>query len=390
MIPPRALESTTQETTQTSSQHTNDENINNSPLLQMVYQHFHIPPFTNPPISHIASFDSLPKVPCPKCQKNRKYYCYDCCIPLIDHPPTISKLPLHCIIIQHKLERKTKSTAVQAKVVAHSSADLYEFPDIPSFITPSNSILVFPSKNAKQVRDLFKSSSHNAISSSHNTISSSHNNAQSSSHNNAQSSSHHNNENDINTSSLKYAVFIDSTWGQAKQIYRNELINRLPCVIIEEKETLFWRYQKEGQKFLSTIEAIYYFYKELVQAMNETLSKPMINDEYKYSENLENFLYYYIHQYCLIQEYYAKDPTRKITTKKTDNDKYIKYELFQSKNASSNTSSTLCNNNPSSSSNVVPSSSANLESTQQQQQVADSSVSNGCVQEPPQKKLKEQ
>ncbi|KAF0981646.1 hypothetical protein FDP41_012303 [Naegleria fowleri] len=294
-----------------TSSHHNDDSINNSPLLQMVYQHFHIPPFTNPPISHIASFDSRPKEPCPKCKKNRKYYCYDCCVPIIDQAPTISKLPLHCIIIQHKLERKTKSTASQAKVVAHSSVDLYEFPDVPSFITPNNSILVFPSKNAKPVRDLFKLSS-NSASSSNTTESCP----------------------IINTSDLKYAVFIDSTWGQAKQIYRNELIHRLPCVVIEEKETLFWRYQKEGQKFLSTIEAIYYFYKEFVQAMMNEASLLSHGDSGKesYEENLENLLYYYVHQYCLIQEYYAKDPSKKITTKKTDNDKYIKYELFQNSN----------------------------------------------------------
>ncbi|EFC44237.1 hypothetical protein NAEGRDRAFT_39279 [Naegleria gruberi] len=276
----------------------------------MVYSHFKISPFTNPTLSHIAKYDDKPKTPCPHCTKNRKYFCYDCCTPMIENPPTISKLPLHCVIIQHKQERKGKSTAIHAKVVAHSSADLYEFPDIPSFLTPQNCVLVYPSKTARLVSQLFKKPTDD-----NNTTTTS------------SSSTSSETAPTINVSTLKYAVFIDSTWPQAKQIYRNEFVKSLPCVIIEEKETLFWRYQREGQKFLSTIEAIFYFYREYLQALNE-----YGDEETKQSTPsdvpLENLLYYYIHQYCLIQSYYAKDLNKKITTKKADNQNYIKYDLM--------------------------------------------------------------
>ncbi|KAL9643968.1 hypothetical protein ABK040_005436 [Willaertia magna] len=261
--------------------------VDMAPIKEMVYNHYSIKPFENPSLSDIEKYDDQEKTTCPKCNRNRKYYCCDCCVSLIDNPPTIDKLPLHCVILQHKLERKSKSTAIQAKIVSNDNVDLYEFPNIPSEINKENAILLYPSKNAINLKDLKQSPN-------------------------------------INLDKLKYVVFIDSTWKQAKQIYRDDRVSELPCAIISNADTLFWRFQNEGQKFLATIEAIFYFYREYAsQVLNED-----------WNEKLKNLLYYYIHQYCLIQEQYiVKHPNWKFTHRKLDNDAYIKYDLIKGSNS---------------------------------------------------------
>ena len=60
---------------------------------------------------------------------------------------------------------------------------------------------------------------------------------------------------------IKKAIFIDSTWSQCKSIFRDERLAKLTTIVIQNRETRFWRpNQKDHPKwFLSTIEAIHQF-----------------------------------------------------------------------------------------------------------------------------------
>jgi DTW domain-containing protein YfiP len=62
--------------------------------------------------------------------------------------------------------------------------------------------------------------------------------------------------------SFSKLVVIDGTWQQAKQMARQEAFSVFRRVHITERKTLFWRFQQLDEYFLSTIEAIYYFFRD--------------------------------------------------------------------------------------------------------------------------------
>jgi DTW domain-containing protein YfiP len=52
-------------------------------------------------------------------------------------------------------------------------------------------------------------------------------------------------------------VFIDSTWLQAQKILKNETLADLKQVKLENKKTMFWRYQTgQTDEHLATVEVI--------------------------------------------------------------------------------------------------------------------------------------
>ena len=88
-------------------------------------------------------------------------------------------------------------------------------------------------------------------------------------------------------------VFIDSTWNQTARILKHPNIKNLKKIQIDDRETVFWRYQTgKSKKHLATIEAIYYF---LVDFHIKVLGK-MYNGEYDQLLFLYKFMYGKIHE----------------------------------------------------------------------------------------------
>ena len=88
-------------------------------------------------------------------------------------------------------------------------------------------------------------------------------------------------------------VFIDSTWNQTARILNHPRIKDLKTVQIDDRETVFWRYQTgKSKEHLATIEAIYYF---LVDYHVKVLLKPY-NGEYDQLLFLYKFMYEKIHE----------------------------------------------------------------------------------------------
>jgi len=221
----------------------------------------------------LASFDylnSLKRSVCPTCNRRRRYFCYTCFQRMGPSPeliPTV-QLPIFLDILHHPQELKSKSTAIHAKVLSPDWTSIHEYPQIPDY-NAEETVLLYPNKDAKAMEDL-------------------------------------------DLTKVKRVVVIDSTWNQTRFFLRDDKVQKLPCVKLQGKKTYFWRYQRECDTCLSTIEAIYYFYVEYRAKMNGS-----------YDGIYDNLLYFYIYLYQLIQRYYKEREGERVFHRI---DNYIKYD----------------------------------------------------------------
>merc|ERR1712029_922284 len=162
-------------------------------------------------------------------------------------------------IVKHAGEVDGKSTAVHAKVLAANQVDIYTFPYFPDY-NKDDTVLVFPgpdSYSLSQLKNISMSSSRKR------------------------------------EFQLKRIVFIDSTWNQFMQFDR---IKSLDKVMIESRETMFWRYQTgKPKEYLSTIEAIYYL---CVDYHTDVMDEP-------YGGEYDNLLYFFKFMFEKIQNLYT-------------------------------------------------------------------------------------
>lgn len=94
---------------------------------------------------------------------------------------------------------------------------------------------------------------------------------------------------------IKRVVLIDSTWSQTKFYLRQDAIKNLKHIKIKTEKTVFWRYQKgEEDTSLSTIEALYFFFRDYETNLNcdKNLEK-YLKDGGKW----DNLLYYYAYNF---------------------------------------------------------------------------------------------
>lgn len=125
---------------------------------------------------------------------------------------------------------------------------------------------------------------------------------------------------------IKRAVFIDSTWNQSRGIYKDDRIKNIPCVVIHNRISQFWRHQKGSPRwYLATIEAIHQFLIEIhisIWGINKTytglkncFSSDFVKechqiiraDDDSYNGQYDNLLYFFKHMYDLIHAYYDHD-----------------------------------------------------------------------------------
>ncbi|KAK2947457.1 putative DTW domain protein [Blattamonas nauphoetae] len=217
-------------------------------------------------LSHLklAPFQFKERVKCPQCQRSSLMYCSNCLKPLPSVPIPHLTLPIPLHIVHHPKEKKSKSTAMHALILAPESTTIHEFPNFPDF-NPKETLCLFPAEDAKLLED-------------------------------------------FDVSPFKQVVFIDSTWSQAKQICRDARIQSLTKVRIHDQKTLFWRTQTEAPEFLATIEAIYYFFKEYFEASHKQ----------PYNGEFDNLMFFYAFNYEHIQDLFAKSKDRLVSRKISD------------------------------------------------------------------------
>ncbi|POI29321.1 hypothetical protein CIB84_006930, partial [Bambusicola thoracicus] len=91
---------------------------------------------------------------------------------------------------------------------------------------------------------------------------------------------------------LKKIIFIDSTWNQTNKIITDERLQGLLQIELKTRKTCFWRHQKgKPDTYLSTIEAIYYFFVDYHQEI--------LKENYK--GQYDNLLFFFSFMYTLIK-----------------------------------------------------------------------------------------
>ncbi|KAJ2687927.1 hypothetical protein H4R19_006600, partial [Coemansia spiralis] len=102
---------------------------------------------------------------------------------------------------------------------------------------------------------------------------------------------------DMCLAGIDRVVVIDGTWSQAKRMVRDSpQLQRMKKVTIAPRKTRFWRYQSLGATYLSTIEAIYFLYRDSAGA--------------GYGGEYDALLYFFKYFYDHIQGEYVAAPDR--------------------------------------------------------------------------------
>ena len=166
----------------------------------------------------LAAVASL-KSACPSCGKKKPLYCPDCLVPTSAALPTV-RLPLKLDILRGTDEKASKSTAGQAVVLAPSDARIFYLPAMPHYEDPTRVLLLYPSHTALPARRL------------------------------------------PDLSAFDTVLVVDTTWQKSSGVMGRLAAQPFTHVLIEEYETLFWRYQSVGPACLATLEAIYFFMRE--------------------------------------------------------------------------------------------------------------------------------
>ncbi|XP_062615440.1 tRNA-uridine aminocarboxypropyltransferase 1-like [Saccostrea cucullata] len=275
---------------------------------------------------------------CPKCLKSRKFYCYNCFVPLKGTEDLIPKvkLPLKIDIIKHPNECDGKSTSAHAAVLAAEDVHVYTYPCIPDYPDRSKVVLVFPGKNSQILdemanalrtndtkqnvdgisgcdKDSFLSSpvmeQKDSSTPNMNGNCSTLGNLSDDGKGNNSDESELDEKSDISLLKRKgqedqeflkklktfkreppfeRAIFIDSTWNQTKGIISDDRLKDLTCVQLKSRETKFWRHQKDNPAtYLSTIEAVYY----LVRDYHDLFVDDVYDGEYDDLLFFFNFMY---------------------------------------------------------------------------------------------------
>ncbi|XP_014488641.1 PREDICTED: DTW domain-containing protein 1 [Dinoponera quadriceps] len=266
-------------------------------------------PFRNLAIKDATVLDTIEgRMPCERCYASRKYFCYNCFLPVIDqiYFPRV-KLPIKIDIVKHRRETAGKSTAVHAVILAPEDVKIYTYPKFPE-IDREETVLIFPSESAIRVEDLFKEVKDEEGQDS--TIL----------------------RRIKSELPVKRAIFIDSTWQQTKEIYKDVRFRGLRCVILKSRISQFWRNQKKCPRwYLATIEAIHQFLVELHTCafgaienytdlddpvvnreqnyvmLNEESSDMYLATELRYNGQYDNLLYFFKYMYEKIHTLYDHD-----------------------------------------------------------------------------------
>ncbi|XP_072201565.1 tRNA-uridine aminocarboxypropyltransferase 1 [Excalfactoria chinensis] len=237
---------------------------------------------------------------CPRCSGSRMFYCYTCFVPVEAVPtteiPTV-KLPLKIDIIKHPNETDGKSTAVHAKLLAPDDVTIYKYPCIPEYQERRHEVaLIFPGPDSVSVKDIafhLQKYSRKGVGDSDNGCSKEPFLKKARVESTEEKDLNECISNNMNEGTkLKKVIFIDSTWNQTNKIITDERLQGLLQIELKTRKTCFWRHQKgKPDTYLSTIEAIYYFFVDYHQEI--------LKENYK--GQYDNLLFFFSFMYTLIK-----------------------------------------------------------------------------------------
>ncbi|XP_052528402.1 tRNA-uridine aminocarboxypropyltransferase 1 isoform X1 [Tympanuchus pallidicinctus] len=265
-------------------------------------------PFQDNPLQklQLASQEVLEKAKksgrskCPRCSSSRMFYCYTCFLPVETVPITeipMVKLPLKIDIIKHPNETDGKSTAVHAKLLAPDDVTIYKYPCIPEYKEKRHEVaLIFPGPDSVSVKDIafhLQKYSRKGVGDTDDDCSKEPFPKRARVEPAEEKDTNECISNNMNESTkLKKIIFIDSTWNQTNKIITDERLQGLLQIELKTRKTCFWRHQKgKPDTYLSTIEAIYYFFVDYHQEI--------LKENYK--GQYDNLLFFFSFMYTLIK-----------------------------------------------------------------------------------------
>lgn len=295
-------------------------------------------PFAHMKIADYTILDEIQERSCcSKCAKSRKFYCYNCFIPVGNLAKFIPKvnLPVQIDIIKHKKEIDGKSTAAHAAVLAPDQVRVYTYPHIPDYSKEDNVILIFPSVDSVTVSEIFDrkvrlcKENNFGLPKGHNVGTLLRKRIDEIVEEPEEFQNHQTDKVfHFGNLPIKKAVFIDSTWNQCRGIYKDERIKSLKPVVFQNRCSQFWRHQKGSPRwYLATIEAIHQFllevhvnawglnksYKglanlEIAEGFYKTArivdAADSTEPEAPYNGQYDNLMYFFANMYDLIHKYY--------------------------------------------------------------------------------------
>lgn len=229
------------------------------------------------------------RVACPKCNCLRKYYCYDCVLPLEHDPPQpVHRLPVEFHIIRHASEKPSKSSIIPLKLTYPDDVFLYKFtqpdrfdeastasldPQLPDDIDWDRTALLFPEKGvSKTVEEM----DHNLWDVVDVEIA----------------------DRSEKSACINRVIVIDSTWSTAMQVIKQApglSSVKYKIQLSSRNQTIFWRHQTIDRSCLATCEAIYVLLREIWDAKHKNLP---------YDHRYDDVMFYYVFIHSLINEYY--------------------------------------------------------------------------------------
>lgn len=242
-------------------------------------------------------------------------------------------MPLKIDIIKHRHEIDGKSTAGHAAILAPDDVKIYTYPDIPNY-SGEGIVLVFPSFKARTIKEVFAKDYTELCNENSEIIREMHDGSNLCT---LMKKLHRINREDTSAAAhrstnklpISKAIFIDSTWNQSKGIYKDERLNHLPCVVLQNRASQFWRHQKGSPRwYLATIEAVHQFlvevhlnawgvhpeydglkncFSELWESSEKHNSGGLENDVFGYNGEYDNLLFFFQHMYMLIHTFYEHE-----------------------------------------------------------------------------------
>ncbi|KAH8271173.1 hypothetical protein KR018_000789 [Drosophila ironensis] len=212
---------------------------------------------------------------CRICHRSRKFFCYNCHIPVGDLEDLLPRLrlPLQVDIIKHKKEIDGKSTAVHAAVLAPEHVRIHTFPDIPDYREEPGVVLIFPSSKALTVPQLLERNVQLQIGENYGLPPGHHmgtllrrrmDEVELPLEDPPEGEQAPKRSWNLANLPVRRAVFIDSTWNQSRGIYADERVRGLRTVVLQNRLSQFWRHQRGSPRwYLATIEAIHQFLLEV-------------------------------------------------------------------------------------------------------------------------------
>lgn len=195
------------------------------------------------------------------CGKKRRLVCAECVrfvgVPADEQVPRL-RLPLHVHVLLD--DNRRKATGLHAKLLAPDHVSVIEYGEqpMPAF-DPETTLVLFPSKQAKFIDEVERLERFSSI------------------------------------------VLIDCRWTTLRAANESALqqLQHVKLRHVPEK-SVFWRYHDAGDGCVSSIEALYYAFKEIMRVTGQTVS----------GGTLEDLLYIFALQADSIRQDYAYNPRK--------------------------------------------------------------------------------